>query len=83
MTLSVGHLTEEQRRVLRPVVLAYRRARRAGKHPSEAHDVALAEYRRLSPDAPTDRLEASEHVNHMVAAAINANPRWFWHGPDA
>jgi hypothetical protein len=22
-------------------------------------------------------------VNRMIAAAINVNPEWFWHGPDA
>jgi len=22
-------------------------------------------------------------VNRMIALAINADPRWFWHGPDA
>jgi hypothetical protein len=21
-------------------------------------------------------------VNRMLAAAIDANPKWFWHGPD-
>jgi hypothetical protein len=26
---------------------------------------------------------ASRDVNRMVAAAINADTRWFWHGPDA
>jgi len=25
----------------------------------------------------------SGEVKRMIAAAINAHPRWFWHGPDA
>jgi len=48
----------------------------------ECCDAALAEYRRLCPDAPTDQRAASGQVNRMVAAAINADARWFWHGPD-
>jgi hypothetical protein len=44
---------------------------------------ATAEYRRLNPSARYDRLAVSGEVNRMIAAAINANPQWFWHGPDA
>jgi hypothetical protein len=51
MTLTPGHLNEEQRKVLRQVALTYRRARRVGKHQNEAVDAAIAEYRRLSPFA--------------------------------
>jgi hypothetical protein len=40
-------------------------------------------YRRLSPSGRYDRLAVAGEVNRMIAAAINANPRWFWHGPDA
>jgi hypothetical protein len=29
------------------------------------------------------RGEISGRVNPMIAVAINANPQWFWHGPDA
>jgi hypothetical protein len=82
MTLTPGHLTSEQRNVLRPVALAYRRAYRAGASEGECCDAALREYRRVCPDAPADQLAASRDVNRMVAAAINANAKWFWHGPD-
>jgi hypothetical protein len=44
---------------------------------------AIAEYRRLSPLATGDKLTVSGDVNRMIAAAINVNPQWFWHGPDA
>jgi hypothetical protein len=47
----------------------------------------MVEYRRLVLDAPAGshgaELAVSAEVNRMIAAAINANPRWFWHGPDA
>jgi len=63
MTLMPGHLAEEQRKILRPVALAYRRVMRAPEEPvatraeearmtqkrqSEALAAATAEYRRLS-----------------------------------
>jgi hypothetical protein len=44
---------------------------------------AILEYRWLNPYATGDRLAVSGEVNRMIAAAINVNPRWFWHGPDA
>jgi hypothetical protein len=98
MTLMPGHLDEEQRKILRAVALAYRRVMRAREDPtatraeearlaqkrqSEALAAATAEYRRLSPWVTGDRLAVSGEVNRMIAAAINADPRWFWHGPDA
>jgi hypothetical protein len=98
MTLMPGHLLDEQRKILREVALAYRRVMRAPQEPavtraeisrrdqrqqSEAVAAATAAYRRLSPSAHYDQLAVSGEVNRMVAAAINANPRWFWHGPDA
>jgi hypothetical protein len=67
MTLTLGHLTEEQRKILRAVVLAYRRVMRAPVDPAatraeisqrdqkrqaEALAAATAEYRRLSPYGP-------------------------------
>jgi hypothetical protein len=97
MTLLPGHLSEEQRTVLREVVLAYRRVMRAPQEPavtraeisrrdqkrqSEALAAATAEYQRLNPFATGDKLAVSGEVNRMIAAAINANPRWFWEGPD-
>ena len=97
MTLVPGHLAEEQRKVLREVALAYRRvmpapaepavtraeiSRRDQKHQSEALATATAEYRRLNPSARYDRLAVSGEVNRMIAAAINADPKWFWEGPD-
>jgi hypothetical protein len=47
MTLTPAYLTDEERSVLRPVALAYRRAYRAGAGQGEYHDTALREYRRL------------------------------------
>jgi hypothetical protein len=82
MTITPTHLSNEQRKVLRPVAIAYRRAYRAGASQGESHDAGLREYRRVCPDAPTDQLTASRDVNRMVAAAINADTQWFWHGPD-
>jgi hypothetical protein len=55
----------------------------AQQRQSEALAAATAEYRRLSPFATGDKLAVSGEVNRMIAAAINANPQWFWHGPDA
>ena len=56
MTLTPGHLTSEQRNVLRPVALAYRRAYRAGaSSEGECHDAALREYRRVCSDAPAEQ----------------------------
>jgi hypothetical protein len=82
MTFTPSHFPTEQRSVLRAVALAYRRAYRAGGSQGECHDAALREYRRLCPDAPADDLAASGEVNRMIAAAINANSKWFWDGPD-
>jgi hypothetical protein len=28
-------------------------------------------------------IAVSGEVNRMIAAAINADPEWLWHGPDA
>jgi hypothetical protein len=98
MTLTPGHLPEEQQKILRAVALAYRRvmrssekpaatraeeARLAQKRQSEALAAATAEYRRLSTWATGDRHAVSGKVNRIIAAAINADPQWFWHGPDA
>jgi hypothetical protein len=58
-------------------------ARLAQKRQSEALAAATAEYRRLTPLATGDKLAVSGEVNRMIAAAINVNPHWFWHGPDA
>ena len=98
MTLTPGHLAEEQRNILRAVALAYRRVMRAPEEPAltrakeaqlaqkrqtEALAAATAEYRRLTPFATGDKLAVSGEVNRMIAAAINVNPEWFWHGPGA
>lgn len=84
-------IPEQKRSILREVALAYRRAYREGKavglsppeYQRRAVDAALAAYLRLDPDAPADRLEASAMANLMIANAIRAGIRWFWHGPDA
>jgi hypothetical protein len=97
MTVMPGHLPEEQRKILREVALAYRRVMRAPQKPaatraeearlaqkrqSDAVNAATAEYRRLSPSATGDKLAVPGEINRMIAAAINADPRWFWHGPN-
>jgi len=97
VTLVPGHLTGDQRQILRAVALAYRRVIRAPAEPAEtraeisrrdqkrqreALAAATAEYRRLSPSARYDQLAVSGEVNRMIAAAINDDPRWFWHGPE-
>jgi hypothetical protein len=58
-------------------------ARLAQQRQTEALAAATAEYRRLSPYASGDGLAVSGEVNRMTAAALNADPRWFWRGPDA
>jgi hypothetical protein len=98
VTLTPGHLTNDQQKLVRAVALAYRRVTRASaeaavtraqilrrdqKRQSEALAAATAEYRRLSPAARYDRLAVSGEVNRMIAVAINVDPRWFWHGPEA
>jgi len=91
MTLTPGHLTNEQRKILRAVALAYRRVMRAPVEPAstrgeisrrdqrrqtEALAAVTSEYRRLNPSAP---LEVSGEVNR-IAAAINVIPRRFCPG---
>src|ERR1700730_5170435 len=66
--LTPAHLSNEQRNVLRPVALAYRRAYRAGASEGECCDAALREYRRVCPDAPADQLLASGEVGRMASA---------------
>jgi hypothetical protein len=58
-------------------------ARLAEERQRKAVDAAIAEYRRLKPYATGDKLAVSGEVNRLIAAATNANPEWFWHGPDA
>ena len=43
---------------------------------------ARAKYVELDPDAPADRLAQSRVVAVMIARAIQADTKWFWHGPD-
>ena len=99
MTLMPGHLPEEQRKILRPVALAYRRVMRAPKEPAatraeisrraqKRHEDALAaataEYRRLSPFATGDKLAVSGEVNRMIAAPwLSTPPYWVLRGSSA
>jgi hypothetical protein len=78
--------------VLRPVALAFRRTRRAleangmASRFAQEHalDAAYDEYLRLVPEAAAlPRPDISARVNPMIAAAINADTQWLWHGPDA
>jgi hypothetical protein len=66
-----------------PALTRAKEARLAQKRQTEALAAATAEYRRLNPFATGDKLAVSGEVNRMIAAAINADPQWFWHGPDA
>jgi hypothetical protein len=44
----------------------------------------LAAFLALVPEAAQlPRGEVSARVNPMIAAAINSDPPWFWHGLDA
>jgi hypothetical protein len=84
-------IAEDRQTIMREVALTYRRIDRALKaqgasppeHHAAAYEAAMAAYRRLDPDAPADRLEASSIVSTMIANAIRADTKWFWHGPDA
>ena len=58
-------------------------ARLAQERQMAALAAATAEYRRLTPSPSEDPRGISGEVNRMIASAIIANPRWFWHGPDA
>ena len=89
-TINAGHLPRDDRALLREVALAFRRSYRSAqaeglKPPDfymQAVRAAEAEYRRHRPDAPPEPLAISGRVNAMIAAAINADPQWFWNGPD-
>jgi hypothetical protein len=73
---DAGALPEERRKILRAVALAYRRVMRAPAEPAatRAEEARLAQKRQ----SPTwDKLAVSGEVNRMIAAAINADPRWF------
>jgi len=92
VSYTVGHIPGEYRDALRPVALAYRRARRKalaeGIHVREAEDMALAaaheEFVRQRPEATTwSKAQISGHVMPLIAAAINIDTKWFWDGPDA
>ena len=73
----------EMRAPARAAVTRAEISRRDQKRQSEALAAAGAEYRRLSPAARDDRLAVSGEVNRIIAAAINVDPQWFWHGPEA
>jgi hypothetical protein len=62
----------------RQVAMAYRTAREVGLSHHDALDAAEAAYFQAHPEALANRLEASAHVNSMIASAINVDPRWFW-----
>jgi hypothetical protein len=62
---------------------AVTRAKGDQKRQAEAIAATIEKYRQLSPYATGDTLAVSGEVNWMIAAAINANPRWFWHHPNA
>jgi len=48
----------------------------------QAARAAETEYRRHRPNAPPEPLTISGRLGAMIAAAINFDPQWFWHGPD-
>jgi hypothetical protein len=78
--MKVEQLEAHQGAVLRPVALAYRRAYRAAaeRAPPDQELVAVA----AAIPAPLPRRDGSHAVVEIIAAAINANSRWFWDGPD-
>ena len=79
-----------ERKTLREVALAYRRTYRRtkaeGKRPEvmhhEAYEAAVGEYMSRVPEENSERLVAAKRVSEMIAAAVNTDPQWFWHGPD-
>jgi hypothetical protein len=83
-------VAEDKRDIMREVALTYRRETRAaqaeGAKPPEQHhrayEAAHAKYVELDPEAPADRLAQSGVVSNMIAHAIRADSKWFWHGPD-
>ena len=54
MTLTPGHLPEEQRKILRQVALTYSTSVAGWERSERSRDAAIAEYRRLSPYAASD-----------------------------
>jgi hypothetical protein len=82
IALTRGHLPRDSERFLREVALDLSSGEAGWQRQNEAVDAAIAEYRGLSPYATGDALAVSGEVNRMIAAAINANPRWFWQGPE-
>jgi hypothetical protein len=58
--------------------MAYRTAREAGLSHHAALAAAQAVYFRAHPQARADRLQASAHVNEMIASAIEIDAQRFW-----
>lgn len=76
---------------MRKAALTYRRETRAAQaEGAKPRSGTIGRMRRhtpryveLDPEAPADRLAQSRIVSNMIAPAIRADSRWFWHGPDA
>jgi hypothetical protein len=80
---SIGRYRRVMRTPTEPAVTLGEISLRNQKRQHEAVEAAISEYRRLPPSAPDDSRAVSGDVNRMVAAAINVDARWFWHGPEA
>lgn len=90
--MKLGQSHREQRKILLAVALAYRRVMRAPEEPALTRGRRRAAGPKTSDRSATcgdrrisagDKLAVSGEVNPMIAAAISADPQWFWHGPDA
>jgi hypothetical protein len=77
-SLSPPTVTDAEKPLRCKVAMAYHSAREAGVSHHDALDAAEAVYFQAHPDALAARLEASAHINEMIASAINVDPKWFW-----
>jgi hypothetical protein len=77
-SLSPPTVTDAEKPLRRQVAMAYRTAREVGRSHHDALDAAEAAYFQALPEALADRLEASAHVNGMIASAVQVDPKWFW-----
>lgn len=48
----------------------------------QAYEAAMGEHLRHIQEGKPTRLDAAKRVSEMFAAAVNADPQWFWHRPN-
>ena len=69
-------INDFDRDTLRAVALAYREKRQAGFSDHPSFMAAMTVYRKRHPEVEEWRV--AEVIPQMIAAAINADPEWFW-----